>query len=287
MSNLQFGIVGSLGIAIAAVGCAVGGGESVGSTTGPLTAQNTLTDVKTRFLRRLEQAPQRLDKDLIHPRIEHRAVAQENGSNPVTSKAGAFLGVDQKFASMPALADGALVLQNAGARVDVHLDGAAAVVGETLSGYVVYPAASVGGGAILLRPTQGSVEDYVVYESAPSAPEATYSVELASGIAGLRLVDDVLEFLDSDGTPRLRASAPYLVDSTEATIRAKVSVSGCAVDTSGAAPWGRPTTPPGADVCTLHVSWLGANVSYPAILDPVWSNTGTMVQPRTKHTSRP
>jgi hypothetical protein len=55
------------------------------------------------------------------------------------------------------------------------------------------------------------------------------------------------------------------------------------VDRNPAAPWGRVVVPPGAPQCTVSVGWSG--VRYPAIVDPQWTTTGSMVMPRAYHTA--
>ncbi|CAN5711766.1 hypothetical protein BH09MYX1_BH09MYX1_02390 [soil metagenome] len=260
--------------------------ENTWSSSGPLAAQPTLIALRSRFARRVELPPQRLDANLTTPVVEYRPVLTDNAVNAVLSNKNGFVGVDAAFATLPATGDGSIALLNGDMSARVSLDGAASVPGASVDGYVVYVGAAPGGGGgtTLLRPSREAVEDYVVYETAPPASEATYTVA-TSAVAGLRLVDNVLELLDDSGTPRLRASAPYLVDANGNSIKPDVSVSGCSVDTSPLPPWGRPVIAPGKAVCKLHISWAANTVAYPAILDPAWSTTTNMVQPRTQHTA--
>ncbi len=264
--------------------CALTSGESVATSSGALAAQATLEDLQTRFHRRVELAPQRGDADLLKPKIEHRAVLSDNFQNALVSKAGAFFGPSEGLATLPALADGTLTLRSGNLSVDVRLAGAQSVPGFAVSGYLVYPAAAPDtAGAVLMRADATTVEDYVVFESTPVVAEASYMIHLSPTVAGLRLVANVVEFLDRSGVPRLRARSPYLVDSQERTITPSVSLSGCVADGSGASPYERPVISPEATDCVMHVSWKGAVVSYPAILDPGWGSTGAMVEPRTGH----
>ena len=106
----------------------------------------------------------------------------------------------------------------------------------------------------------------------------------AQGAAGLRLVGGTLEVLDAAGTPRLRVAPPYIVGADGASTDATLAVTGCAVDTNPAPPWGRAVTAPGARVCQVKVSWPGSGVAYPAILDPRWTTTGSMGTARQDHT---
>src|SRR5256885_13001208 len=52
-----------------------------------------------------------------------------------------------------------------------------------------------------------------------------------------------------------------------------------------APPWGRRVTAPGADTCSLRVSWSNEDVVYPALLDPAWTTTGSLGTARQAHTS--
>ncbi len=119
----------------------------------------------------------------------------------------------------------------------------------------------------------------------PAAAEIAYDVALGQGANGLRLVDGTLEVIDAGGAPRLRVQPPYIVGADGARTDATLAVAGCAVDTNPAAPWGRAVTAPGANHCTVRVSWPGAKVAYPAVLDPTWSTTGNMVVARQEHTA--
>src|SRR5207244_4398597 len=103
-----------------------------------------------------------------------------------------------------------------------------------------------------------------------------YQIRPGANVAGVRFVDRTIELLDSGGTPRLRMSPPYIMGSDGVISRADVSLTGCRFDTNPAIPWGRAVTPPSASSCAAHISWNGAQVSYPALLDPLWSGTGSM-----------
>ncbi|MBK7580061.1 MAG: hypothetical protein IPI67_07615 [Myxococcales bacterium] len=171
-----------------------------------------------------------------------------------------------------------------GIAVEFRLPGAAASPPALGGGLVVYERSAPGGGSLLMRVTPNAVEDFVVLERAPKALEVRYLLSLHR-VAGLRLFANTLEVLDSSGTPRLRASPPYIVDSAGANHSAILEVEGCFVDASPVAPWGRAPIPPGSEICELRVSWPGRAVRYPAVLDPKWSTTGQMETPRHYHTA--
>ena len=179
-----------------------------------------------------------------------------------------------------------------GAGVDVWLQDARDVAPQAQAqvqaadGYLIYPNAHVSGATVLHHALPIGTEDFVSFERRPLAPSVAYKVAVRTGAKGLRLVADTLEILDAGGAPRLRVSPPYLVSADGARTDAALSVEGCAVDTNPAAPWGRPVTAPGADTCTLRVSWNDKAVVYPALLDPRWTTTtGAMVSARQDHTA--
>ena len=136
------------------------------------------------------------------------------------------------------------------------------------------------GADVVHRVHAEGTEDFVVFEERPAREELVYEVDVSS-VAGLRLVENTLEFLDDAGSPRLRVAPPYVVDAVGERHTAKLAVEGCAYDTSPPAPWGRPVTSPGAACCTVRVAWDGA--SYPALVDPAWTATGSMAQIRYEH----
>jgi hypothetical protein len=172
-----------------------------------------------------------------------------------------------------------------GLTLDVALEGARPAKAEVVDGYVVYPDAHPEGADVVHRFTPEGTEDYLSFERAPSVPEVRYGLTLGAGAAGLRLVADTLEVLDGSGAPRLRMAPPYLVGADGQVTRAHVSVDGCAVDTRATAPWERPVTAPGSRQCRVRVGWSAESVKYPAVLDPVWSTTGSLATARREHTS--
>ncbi len=146
------------------------------------------------------------------------------------------------------------------------------------------------GVAWLMRPTSGGIEDFVRIQRPRRASAGdndsgeravvSYEVRL-DGVAGLRLVSNVLEFLDSLGAPRLRMRAPYVVDANGARWPVDVSLEGCRADTRAQAPWRRPVTAPGSDVCQVRLEFDTA-AAYPVWMDPEWSTTGALAVPRTR-----
>ncbi|OJT26916.1 hypothetical protein BO221_02585 [Archangium sp. Cb G35] len=172
-----------------------------------------------------------------------------------------------------------------GLSLDVALEGASAAKAEVVDGYVVYPDAHAGGADVVHRFTAEGTEDYLAFERAPTVPEVHYGLSLGAGVAGLRLVEDTLELLDGSGAPRLRMAPPYLVGADGHVTRAHVSVEGCEVDTRAQAPWERPVTAPGARECRVRVGWNAEEVRYPAVLDPVWSTTGSLATARRAFTT--
>jgi hypothetical protein len=158
--------------------------------------------------------------------------------------------------------------------VRVQLGGALDVAGEQARGSVVYPAGHAAGD-VLLRPTLGAVEDFVLVRT-DETKHLDYDVELGADVAGLRLVEDTLELLDATGDPRLRAAPPYVVDANGEKRTAHLNVSGCSYDTDPSAPWGRSVTAPGASSCRVSVDWDSAGLKYPLLVDPAWTTTTAM-----------
>ena len=188
-------------------------------------------------------------------------------------------------ASVPERADQAFNLVHSPSSMElrVKVDGAGPVSGLVADGYVIFPGATASRSDLLFRVSPDAVEEFQIFEMAPTLPRARYHVELSSGVAGIRLVSNVLEFLDRKGVPRLRVARPYLVDSDGRWIWAELAVHGCAVDTNSSPPWRRAVTAPGAGTCQVEVSWHNSSLRYPAILDPQWTDTTAMTNPRESH----
>ena len=159
------------------------------------------------------------------------------------------------------------------------LDGAAAAPLAVADGVALYTHA-LNGADLLQRPRAEGIEDYVVFDHAPTQEALHYTVHLTN-VAGLRLVSNTLEFLDTAGVPRLRVAPPSVMDAAGVEHAALLTVDGCAADHNPRGPWGRPVTPPGASQCTVHVRWQG--VTYPAVVDPAWTTTGLLAQRRKSH----
>jgi len=164
-----------------------------------------------------------------------------------------------------------------GVGIQVAASGLLDVAGSRTAGRVSFDAVTPSGAhlAFALRPD--GIEDTFTLPQ-PVSPRRVYDVRL-SHVAGLRLVESSLEFLAADGTPRLRMSPPVVIGADGTRTLASVSVTGCAVDTNPAAPWGRTPTPPGSTRCAVIVRWPGS-LRYPLTVDPAWTSTASMMEPR-------
>jgi len=80
-------------------------------------------------------------------------------------------------------------------------------------------------------------------------------------------------------------SPPRIFDTTGAWADVDVDVAGCSYDISPLSPVGRPPTPPNSSTCRVTLSWAGSGISYPALLDPLFGQTRTMVSARYYHTA--
>ena len=179
---------------------------------------------------------------------------------------------------LPIQASGAFVVRDAssGVAVEARLAGARDVAAATAEGLVTYRGAAAAGGSLVHRVTESGMEDYVTFEMRPLVPEVVYQIALSPKVAGLRLVGNTLEMLDSSGNPRLRVAPPAIVGVDGTAVVADISVEGCRVDQDPAAPWDRPTVAPGAQRCGIRVHWDDSKLTYPALLDPSWSTAGSL-----------
>ncbi len=148
-----------------------------------------------------------------------------------------------------------------------------------VDGLALYRGA-VAGADVVHRVSAEGTEDFVLFNSKPTREQLDYDVDV-NDIAGLRLVANVIEFLDENGAPRLRVAPPYVDDASHKRHEARLSIAGCAYDTNPAAPWGRPVTRAGASSCVISIAW--SEVAYPAIVDPAWSATGSLHAEREYH----
>ena len=187
----------------------------------------------------------------------------------------------------PAVGNGRIHLEDeqTGMTIAFLLRDARAVEGKTGDGYVAYPGADASGATVLHRAMPDGTEDFVAFERRPARAEVKYEMTLGHNVAGLRLVEQTLEMLDDTGTPRLRIAPPSIVGADGARTDASLAVEGCDVDTSSEAPWGREIKPPQADACLIRVAWNDEHVTYPAVLDPRWTTTGSMTVARQDHTA--
>jgi hypothetical protein len=189
--------------------------------------------------------------------------------------------------SLPGQAGGAFRLVHTLSQValSARLLRAKDVAAEIADGHVVYAGAGPSGETVIHRASAQGTEDFVIFERAPQESEVVYEIELSGAVAGLRLVENTLEFLDHASTPRLRVAPPYLVDAKGREVAAELDVSRCEVDEDPAAVWDRPVVAPGSSVCDVRVSWNGDDVAYPATLDPAWTTTASMATARARHTA--
>jgi len=170
-----------------------------------------------------------------------------------------------------------------GLSVDVTLLGVTSAAPQTQpDGSVIYKGAYQGED-LIERTTPNGVEDFIAFAAAPAVTQTDYTVTLGATVKGLRLVENVLEFVDAGGIPRIRIPPPFITGADGVVATALLSIGGCAYDTDPTPPWRRAPVSPGAATCLLHVSWAGQPVVYPATLDPSWTWTGQMVHPRSGH----
>ncbi len=165
-----------------------------------------------------------------------------------------------------------------------RLVGARDVPREDQAGRTRYRGVLAGGADEVHVARADGTEDLVVVPAPLAEPALSYELWLSDGVAGLRAVGGAIELLDRGGAPRLRVTAPFVVDAGGARHPATIAVSGCAADTSPRAPWGRPVTPPASRLCAVTVRWQ-AGLAHPIVVDPLWNLAGTMAFWRSGHTA--
>jgi hypothetical protein len=167
--------------------------------------------------------------------------------------------------------------------LNVRLEEAHEAKAEAAGGFLVYPEALGERTEVIHRTSSQGIEDFVRFEQRPATEALRYQVELGEGVAGVRVIADMVEFLDAGGTPRLRVAPPYVIDALGRVELAHLDVDGCAVDRDPRAPWGRSPVEPGAETCTVTVTWGGEHLAYPLLVDPSWSGANTMAAARYWH----
>jgi hypothetical protein len=210
--------------------------------------------------------------EMLNDRIEPRFAVESRS------------GLRRAHVSLPKQADLPFhISDESGVAIDVKLAGASNSLSSIEGGFLVQPSA-LPGIDLIQQPMLEGVEDFLWVDHPARKREVVYEISLGNSIAGLRLVENTLEFLEASGTPRLRVNPPYLIDATGRSHAVTLSVLDCAVDTSPAGPWGRPVTSPGSNRCHVKLSWgeLPAT-SFPLLIDPAWTTTGSMTIARIQH----
>ncbi len=134
-----------------------------------------------------------------------------------------------------------------------------------------------------IAPTDAGVEDFVVADKPLRGGALRYVVELEK-VRSVRFVSGVVEFLDSQGAPRIRIAEPFVVDATGTKRAASLRVEGCSFDENPAFPFGRRHPHPSSSACEIAVHY-DVNLQHPVLIDPEWQATAVMQAPRTHHTA--
>src|SRR5204862_1736298 len=113
---------------------------------------------------------------------------------------------------LPATLDGGFRLRDpgSGVAIEVRLDGARAATRADVDGFALYRGGFADGARadVLLAAGLEGVEDALLFAVAPPDGDVRYQVTLGARVAGLRVVADAVEFVDAEGTPRLRMAPP-------------------------------------------------------------------------------
>lgn len=185
---------------------------------------------------------------------------------------------------LPKRASGQVTLDDTtnGMRASITLRSSSGARLEDIDGIAIYRDVLGPGVNWLHRAHAEGIDDFIIYPRAPAREELIYDLEL-TGVAGLRLVSSTLELLDVSGVPRLRMAPPYAIDSTGRRYKVSLSVGSCAADTSPLPPWRRLIAAPctgGVCRCEITLDWSAAGLKYPAMVDPAWTTTGSMMEER-------
>lgn len=204
---------------------------------------------------------------------------------PSPNASAASLSTDR--ATLPKTADDALTLRDpaSGIWLRATLRDAAHVEGTANGRARHFAHGAPGGGDLDFRPTATGAEDFV-HVGAEGPSSLVYDLLFDATTTSLRFVENVLELVDSHGSPRLRVSAPTAVDANGKKHPLVARVEGCAVDRDPRPPFGRPPTASGSSTCTLHVSWSRAAVAFPIVVDPAWTTTESLMIPRYQHAAQ-
>ncbi|MBI2391831.1 MAG: hypothetical protein HYV09_19730 [Deltaproteobacteria bacterium] len=173
--------------------------------------------------------------------------------------------------ALPRKADGALKVQAGAMELAVTPRGFSPSGIEWAEHVAIYPDVQPGTSALRLVAADG-VEDFYQVDGAREVLSFSYDVALGN-VAGLRVIDGNVEFLEQSGNPVLRMPRPIALDARGETRLGRLTVSGCAYDTKATGPWGRPVTKPGASTCTVVATIDGRGLSYPVLVDPAWQAT--------------
>jgi N-acetylneuraminic acid mutarotase len=278
-------MVGGLCLALTAcsaafAGCTEGRSATLGALPESAEARARLADLRQRFVRGTARDPVLV----IGTGTVESFQSTAGGRVRAVVAEGARRGVRRPVrVELPLLASDPVYLEDEASQtaIEFALEGAGAAPLAVADGIAMY-AGALPGADVVHRAGADGTEDYVVFASRPEREELVYRVDV-SRVAGLRLVSRVLEFMDPGGAPRLRVTAPYVVDAAGTRHEAGLAVEGCAYDTDPRGPWGRAVTAPGAAACTVRVSW--GEVAYPAMVDPAWMTTNVMNVARGAHTA--
>ncbi len=276
-----------IGVAIGAALVTLAGCETPTSESGAA-AQALIAETQQRFALEQHDFRGRMDPAVQQPRASRRMpiLAPQPTAELVVAGGRIRRAEPARLAASSGLRASeriALVEPSSGVAVSVALQDATDAPAELASGYVVYRGGYRAGADVIHQVGLDRHEDFVLFAQPPSESVVRYQLELGDQVAGLRLVENILELLDRDGIPQLRMNRPYAVDATGRRHLATVAVEGCAYDQSPQAPFYRDVTAPGASACSVAVAWDGSVGAYPLVLDPVWTTTGSMTSPREGH----
>jgi len=238
-------------------------------------AKSVVADIRRRFL--VRDGGERIQ--LVSPGAT-RGFRARNGH--IEPSRPSFPGVVP--ASLPTHADREWTLAHDDARVAIRLVGASGVPAAVADDALVFDNA-LPDATLVHVPSEHGTEEFVELRRRPERRELRYRVRMLERSAGLRLVNGVVEVVGTNGDPLFHTTQPLVVDEQGRSRSGTIRIEGCAYDTNDAAPWGRPVVSPGATECTVVTSWNDEGLTYPLLVDPAWTDAGTLAVPRRYHSA--
>ncbi len=170
---------------------------------------------------------------------------------------------------LPSRYDGPFVAQRGSQRVVLRAVGARGAIAAVAGGLAAFEAVYNGVDSLHVAGASGTEELLLVKESS-ARRFVEYEVVEAAGVAGIVLRDGKVRFESAAGSGGIELDRPWLVDAAGRT-------SAEAVAWEIGASSGMPKR--------LRLRWADVGLSYPLLVDPSFTQTGSLITARTDHTA--